>query len=103
MTKFQAQSIQDLMTPVANAARVVRKQWYAENTKCPMLAVVCIEASDGSWCELDAESEEHAKALAKNMVDHMRARGASCWKFNESGKLERRSFYNYYAQLSLED
>lgn len=103
MSKFAAQSIKDLMTVDANRGRVVRTEWYKLHTQTPFIAAVCIEADDGSWCELDAESEDHAKALAKNMVDHLNARGASCWKFDANGKLARKSFHVYFADCLADD
>lgn len=103
MPKFQAASIQDLMTDIANAARVVRKDYYRQHGHeiniTSMAAVVCVEADDGSWFEFDAETEDHAKVLARNVVDTQSARGASCWTFDNAGRLKRKPFYTYFAPI----
>lgn len=67
MPKFSAKSIDDLFTPEATAGRAVRKPAY----------VVACEASDGSWCEFDAETLLHASLLADNAVNNLGARGCS--------------------------
>jgi hypothetical protein len=75
MTKFRAQKIEDLFTAEANAGRAIRAPAY----------VVACEASDGSWCEFDAESLLHASLLADNAVDKLGARGCSVRAVNTDG------------------
>lgn len=70
MPKFSAQLISDLMTPERDAGRLARKVEY----------IVACEASDGSWCEFDAETLLHASLLADNAVDKLGARGCSVWQ-----------------------
>jgi hypothetical protein len=90
MPKFAAQSINDLRTPEANRGRHARRPFF----------VVAVEADDGSWFELDAESMDHARTLAKNQVDLMNARGASCWRVVKSGaqiaEMGARPFFTYF-------
>lgn len=87
MTKFSAQSALDLRTPEATAGRFARGARF----------IVQVEADDGSWFELDAETGSHAEVLAKTQVDKMKARGASCWCVSaESGALARQPFFTYY-------
>lgn len=93
MTKFAAQSIQDLRTGAATMGRFARKAKF----------VVDVECDDGSWCELDADDKAHAKRLARNWVDVMGARGASCWEVVGNGNVARRSFFNYYENVGMED
>jgi hypothetical protein len=93
MTKFSAQSINDLRTPEATAGRLARKARF----------VVDVEVDDGSWCELDADDRAHAIRLAHHWVDPERghARGASCWEvIPETGAVKRRSFFNIYAPIA---
>jgi hypothetical protein len=87
MSKFVAQSLADLRTPERSAGRILRNVDY----------IVAVEVDDGSWCELDAETEEHARVLARNWVDKLGARGCSCWHVRrQDGKLVKQSFFNYY-------
>jgi hypothetical protein len=87
VTKFQAQTLTDLMSPECDAGRLARKVEY----------VVACEVDDGSWCELDATDQEHARVLARNWVDKLSARGCSCWNVRLiDGKLGPSSFFNYY-------
>lgn len=76
MPKFSALKIEDLFTVERDAGRVARGVQY----------IVASEASDGSWCEFDGESFEHAVRLADNAVDKLSARGASVWRVWPSGK-----------------
>jgi hypothetical protein len=87
--KFSATCLQDLMSPLRDAGRKARKVPY----------IVACEASDGSWCEFDADSVAHAKVLADNAVDKLGARGCSCWRVElGTGELASApSVYNYYA------
>ena len=57
----------------------------------------------GSWFELDADNQDHAGVLARNQVDKMNARGATCWRVVIEGELGARPFYNYFAGLTCED
>lgn len=86
MPKFQAASAHDLRTKERNVGRVTRKAKF----------IVTVEADDGSWFELDAVDQGHAGAMARNQVDKMKSRGASCWRVERSGKLSRLAFYTYY-------
>ncbi len=70
MPKFLATSINDLFTAERSAGRVARKVEY----------IIACEASDGSWCEFDGESFEHAKRIADNAVDVLGSRGCSVWR-----------------------
>lgn len=70
MPKFSATKLTDLFTAERDAGRLARKVEY----------IVACEASDGSWCEFDGESFEHAKVLADNAVDNLGARGCSIWR-----------------------
>lgn len=89
MPKFLAATILDLMTAERGAGRIARKAKI----------VVCVEADDGSWCELDADSEAHARVLAQNWVQTLGARGCSCWHVRQqSGRLAPSSFYSYFNQ-----
>lgn len=97
MPKFSATNISELMSPLHNAARVVRKEFYAQEGKSFSHVVMC-EASDGSWCEFDGEDFDHAKALAANAVDWLGARGCSVWSFYADGELVSPSAYRVYAQ-----
>ena len=87
MPKFSALSFADLQSPERAAGRLARK---AE-------IVVEVEASDGSWCELDADTEEHARVLANNWVSKLGARGCSCWHVRQiDGKLAPTTFYKKF-------
>jgi hypothetical protein len=70
MPKFTALSIEDLFTAERDAGRVARKVEY----------IVACEASDGTWCEFDADTLLHASLLADNAVDKLGARGCSVWR-----------------------
>lgn len=84
MTKFLAQSFNDLQIDEARTGRIARRARF----------VVEVEADDGSWCELDADSKEHAKVLADTWVEKLGARGCSCWLVNPiTGRLHGKSFY----------
>lgn len=88
-TKFAAHSLGQLMMASGRAAgRVARKAKI----------VVAVEVDDGSWCELDADSEAHAEVLARNWVDVLGARGCSCWHVIEDGSYAARNFFTYYEQ-----
>jgi hypothetical protein len=93
MTKFLAQSANDLRTTDRNAGRVARKVKF----------IVQVEADDGSWTELDADSQAHAKILADNWVEKLNARGCSCWKVAADGKLSKHAFYHKYAEYSIDN
>jgi hypothetical protein len=87
MPKFSASSAADFRTEAANAGRVARVPVF----------VVIVEADDGSWCELDAESITHAERLAMNWVDTLGARGACVWGFDAvTGKLNCRCEFDYF-------
>lgn len=87
MTKFAAQKLGDFLTVAMRAPRQLRGCSF----------VVHVETDDGSWCELDADSMDHARTLAHNWVDKMGARGASCRNVLSTGKLHLRPFYTYFA------
>jgi hypothetical protein len=98
MPKFSATCLADLMTPERDAGRVARKVKY----------VVACEASDGSWCEFDADDSDHGKVLADNAVDKLGARGCSVWSVAQRNQYSQRagglessiyggSLYNIYA------
>lgn len=87
MTKFTAQKITDLHVPEACAGRLARR----------VHIVVACEASDGSWCEFDADDEAHARRLADNAVANLNARGCSCWHVRQiDGRYAPKSFYHKY-------
>jgi len=88
MTKFTAQKLGDLLTKAHSVSRKARGVLY----------VVHVEADDGSWCELDADSQDHAKTLARNWVDKLGARGCSCWEVRESGNVRIAPFFMYFWQ-----
>lgn len=89
MPKFSALRLTDLFSPEHCAGRVARG----------VKIVVATEASDGSWCEFDAEGEEHARVLAQNAVEKLGARGCSCWHIEPDGSYERGpAFYHYFWQ-----
>lgn len=75
MPKFLASKIEDLFTAERDAGRIARKVEF----------IVACEASDGSWCEFDGESLEHAKVLAVNAVEKLGARGCSVWNVRIDG------------------
>lgn len=88
-SKFAARSFADLLTPERCAGRLARKAEY----------IVACEVDDGSWCELDATSAEHARVLARNWVDKLDARGCSCWHVRLiDGKLAPNSFFNFWSE-----
>lgn len=89
MPKFSATCLQDLMSPERDAGRLARKVEY----------IVACEASDGSWCEFDAETILHASVLADNAVDKLGARGCSAWRVDlTTGELAKQpSVYSVYA------
>lgn len=90
MPKFSATSFQDLQTETRVAGRRARGAYF----------VVEVEADDGSWCELDADNSEHAKALADNWVEKLGARGCSCWCVNaETGALARTALYTRFEEV----
>lgn len=86
MPKFSALSITRFFEGDAVAGRVARKARF----------VVLVEADDGSWFELDADDQGHAGVLARNIVDVMGARGASCWRVLPNGKLVGRPFLTHF-------
>lgn len=92
MSKFAAQSITAFFTDAANAGRVARKAKF----------VVCVEADDGSWFELDADDQAHAGVLARNVVDKMDARGASCWRVFAGGDISGKPFFTHWHSYSAE-
>lgn len=104
MAKFRATKLGDLLTADARVGRAKRAAEYAAH-KTPFAAVVHIEADDGSWCELDAESEAHAKRMADNWVHTMNARGASCRTLRGAltGMVKLRPFYTVYAEYGSDD
>ena len=93
MAKFSASSIADLLIPAANAGRLARKAKF----------VVCVEARDGSWCELDADYQGLAGVLARNTVDVLGARGASCWRVDRDGSTIGRAFYTHFESYPEHD
>lgn len=102
--KFSATKLGDLLTREARIGRAARVAYDAVNNTA-LVAVVHVEADDGSWCELDAESVEHAKALANNWVHKMNARGASCrmLRGGSPGSVALKPFYTVYAELTVSD
>lgn len=86
MTKFTAQKLGDLLTKERQEGRKVRAPLY----------VVFVEADDGSWCELDATSRNHAILLADNWVEKLDARGCSCRQVMVSGRVRLTPFYTRY-------
>lgn len=102
--KFKATKLGDLLTAEARIGRAARAASYAGNGT-PFGAVVHIEADDGTWCELDAESEQHARTMADTWVKMMNARGASCRTLRGAltGMLKLRPFYTVYAELTVSE
>ncbi len=92
MTKFSALSIARFFEADAVAGRVARKAKF----------VVLVEASDGSWCEMDADDQGHAGVLARNIVDVIGARGASCWRVLPGGELLGRPFLTHFETANWE-
>lgn len=92
MSKFAAQSIAAFSTAAAVAGRAARKAKF----------VVLVEASDGSWCEMDADDQGHAGVLARNIVDVVGARGASCWRALPNGELLGRPFLTHFETANWE-
>lgn len=91
MTKFAAQTIKTLMDDTAHiAGRKARGAKF----------VVAVEADDGSWFELDADDQGHAGVLARNAVDAMSARGASCWRVMD-GRYLGRAFYSCFEAIDM--
>lgn len=93
MSKFSALSFRDLQSADRLLGRLARGA----------IIVVEVECDDGSWCELDAESEAHARVLADTWVDAQRgrARGASCWRVRQiDGKLAAKSFYKVFEEYA---
>jgi hypothetical protein len=90
MPKFSATKLTDLFTPAHNAGRILRNVQF----------VVACEASDGSWCEFDADDLMHARVLADNAVDKLSARGCSIWSVNRiTGRYARGpSLYTVFAE-----
>jgi hypothetical protein len=62
---------------------------------------VAVELASGQWIGLHAESEEHARRLAKVWVEQCKARGASCWRLAESGPAKH-PFSSVYQQPAWE-
>lgn len=97
--KFKATKLGDLLTADARIARAQRAAEYAAGFLSAFAAVVHVEADDGSWCELDAESAEHARTLATNWVQKMGARGASCRMLRGGfGGVKTKPFFTIYAE-----
>jgi hypothetical protein len=84
--KFQALDISYLLTDERNAGRVARNA----------TRVVFVEVDDGSWCELDADSDEHARVLCHNWVDKLNARGCSAWNVAADGRIVPGPIATYY-------
>lgn len=101
MSKFKAQILGDLLTSEARTGRAARAAKYAADG-IKFEAVVHIEADDGSWCELDAETADHAQLMAENWVSRMNARGASCREVRDAvkGIVKVRPFYTIYAPVT---
>jgi len=59
--------------------------------------VTAVETRSGEWFLLHAYDQDHAGVLARNWVDTMSARGASCWRIFEYG-LSSHSFFTIFAQ-----
>ena len=98
MAKFLATKLGDLLTAPAKAGRAVRA-----SSGVPFVAVVHVEADDGSWLELDVESVEHAKTLANNWVETQNARGASCRMLRANGAVTLKAFYLVFADHMSDD
>jgi hypothetical protein len=94
MPKFSALAITRFFEADANAGRVARQPH----------SVVHVEADDGSWCELDADSRDHAKRLAVNWVNVHNARGASCREYDrKTGRLKRNPFFTHFPEVDFAD
>jgi hypothetical protein len=65
--------------------------------------LVAVENERGEWFWLNAESIDHAGNLARNWVDVLNARGASCWRIHPDGKIGPRPFATVFAQPAWED
>lgn len=104
MSKFRAKILGDLLTGEARIGRAKRAAEYAAHGT-PFVAVVHIEADDGSWCELDAESVSHAHTIADNWVATMNARGASCRMLRGAltGIVKLRPFYLKFAPTDFDN
>lgn len=90
--QFSAKSITDLMSEPRNAGRKARG----------CLFIVAVEAANGSWAELDADSLEHGEALAKAWVENHNARGCSVWRVEPSGNMARKHSFSLFADNSFE-
>lgn len=65
-------------------------------------AIVAVENQRGEWFLLHADDHDHAGALARNWVDTMGARGASCWRLFEHG-MGNKPFATVYEEMGWED
>jgi hypothetical protein len=63
---------------------------------------VAVENQRGEWFLLHADGDAHAGRLARNWVDTMGARGASCWKLTAGGRARKPSL-TVYEDLEWED
>jgi len=63
---------------------------------------VAVENSKGEWFLLHANDQLHAVDLARNWVDTMGARGASCRRIFEYGVSDK-PFHTVYENIGFED
>lgn len=63
---------------------------------------VAVENAKGEWFLLHAEDQHHAGTLARNWVDNMGARGASCRRVFADG-IAAKPFLTVYEQCGFED
>lgn len=64
--------------------------------------VVAVENAKGEWFLLHADDQGHAGALARNWVENMGARGASCRRIFADG-IAPKPFLTVYEQCGFED
>ena len=104
MPKFQANSLAAIRDPIERVlGRVSRMAEYAKHCAYHgslerLCYIVAAEADDGSWCELDAESLDHAKRLAIHWIDTMKGRGASVWEVMPNGRLASKNSFSKFEQ-----
>lgn len=60
---------------------------------------VAVESERGDWFALHADDQGHAGALARNWVDVVGARGASCWRLLPDGPAPD-AFFRYYEDFA---
>lgn len=106
MPKFQTNSLAAIRDGEGRVAgRQARMAEYAAHRYNPaslskLAYIVAVEADDGSWCELDAESLDHAKRLAVHWIDVLKGRGASVWEVMPNGRLAGKNSFTYFQDWS---